>query len=109
MILDIATVVLVCVGLFFYVAGSVGVLRFPDFLTRLHALTKADNVGLGFVVVGLLLQAGSVSVSIKLLIIWGLALFTGATAAALLARSARESRPEVPGESEVPDEAGEGR
>lgn len=95
MILDIATVALVCVGLFFYAAGSIGVLRFPDYLSRLHALTKADNVGLGFVVLGLMLQSGSAAISVKLLIIWGLALFSAATAAALLARAARTSEPEA--------------
>ena len=39
-------------------AGSVGLLRFPDTLTRLHALTKADNLGLGLVVLGLMARAG---------------------------------------------------
>ncbi|OZF42004.1 monovalent cation/H(+) antiporter subunit G [Rhodococcus sp. 14-2470-1a] len=95
MILDIATVVLVVVGLFFYAAGSIGVLRFPDYLSRLHALTKADNVGLGFVVLGLILQSGSAAVSAKLFIIWGLALLSAATAAALLARSAGRSEPKL--------------
>jgi multicomponent Na+:H+ antiporter subunit G len=51
---------LLAVGAFFFLAGSTGVLRFPDVYTRLHALTKADNLGLGFVVLGLALQADSV-------------------------------------------------
>ena len=55
-VLDAVTVCAVLAGLFFFLAGTVGLLRFPDTLTRLHALTKADNLGLGLVVLGLLLQ-----------------------------------------------------
>ena len=57
--LDIVTITAVSAGAFFFLAGTVGLLRFPDTLTRLHALTKADNLGLGLVVLGLLPQAGS--------------------------------------------------
>lgn len=46
-------------GAFFFFAGTIGLLRFPDVYTRLHALTKADNLGLGLVVLGLVLQAES--------------------------------------------------
>src|ERR1700747_1155356 len=48
--LDIITIVAVSAGAFFFLAGTVGLLRFPDTLTRLHALPKADNLGLGLVV-----------------------------------------------------------
>ena len=41
---------LILAGMFFFVAGTVGLLRFPDFFTRLHALTKADNLGFGLVI-----------------------------------------------------------
>ncbi len=50
--LDIFTILAVLAGAFFFFAGTVGLLRFPDPLTRLHALTKADNLGLGLVVIG---------------------------------------------------------
>ncbi|HCC61138.1 MAG TPA: cation:proton antiporter [Pseudomonas sp.] len=40
-------------GLLFFVAGSIGLLRFPDTVSRLHALTKADTLGLGLVIAGL--------------------------------------------------------
>lgn len=52
---------LLVTGAGFYLAGTVGLMRFPDVYTRLHALTKADNLGLGFVVLGLALQAGSLT------------------------------------------------
>lgn len=85
-ILELWTVVAVVAGGFFFLAGTVGVLRFPDSLTRLHALTKADNLGLGLVVLGLLPQAGSVSAGLKLVCIWLLVLLSGATAGQLIAR-----------------------
>ena len=50
--LNLFTGIAVVAGAFFFLAGTVGLLRFPDSLTRLHALTKADNLGLGLVVVG---------------------------------------------------------
>jgi multicomponent Na+:H+ antiporter subunit G len=65
--LDIMTIIAISAGAFFFLAGTVGLLRFPDTLTRLHALTKADNVGLGLVVLGLLPQAGTVRGRFKLI------------------------------------------
>ena len=46
-LLDIVTIIAVSAGALFFLAGTVGLLRFPDSLSRLHALTKADNLGLG--------------------------------------------------------------
>ncbi|MEQ8834085.1 MAG: monovalent cation/H(+) antiporter subunit G [Miltoncostaeaceae bacterium] len=82
---SIIGLVLTALGALFFLAGTVGMVRFPDALTRLHALAKADNLGLGFVVVGLAVQAGSAAVALKLLIVWGLALVAGATSAFLIA------------------------
>ncbi|HYE35917.1 monovalent cation/H(+) antiporter subunit G [Methylocaldum sp.] len=78
-------------GVFFFFAGTVGLLRFPDVYTRIHALTKADNLGLGLVIFGLMLQAESWAVILKLLLIWLLALPASATACHLLARHALRS------------------
>ena len=79
---------LVVAGTFFFIAGTVGLLRFPDVFTRLHALTKADNLGLGLVVAGLAVRAGSWAVVLKLLLIWILVLLASATACYLVAQSA---------------------
>ncbi len=73
-------------GLLFFAAGSIGLLRFPDTLSRLHALTKADTLGLGLVVAGLALRAGSLLEVAQMLLIWLLVLASGATACQLLAR-----------------------
>jgi len=90
---DLLTVVGVTAGAFFFLAGTVGLLRFPDTLTRLHALTKADNLGLGLVVMGLLPQAEWPLDVIKLIAIWLFALLAGATVGQLMARVARRARP----------------
>jgi len=87
LIIELWTVVAVVAGGFFFLAGTVGLLRFPDSLTRLHALTKADNLGLGLVVLGLLPQVDSVSAGLKLVCIWLLVLVSGATAGQLIARA----------------------
>ncbi|MBV9980075.1 monovalent cation/H(+) antiporter subunit G [Bradyrhizobium sp.] len=89
---DMITLVAVSAGAFFFLAGTIGLLRFPDTLTRLHALTKADNLGLGLVVLGLLPQAASVRDALKLISVWLLALLAGATVSQLIARAAREAR-----------------
>jgi multicomponent Na+:H+ antiporter subunit G len=72
----------------FFLAGSVGLLRFPDLYCRLHALTKADNIGLGLIVLGLMIQSFSLGEVLKLLLIWLLVLLAGSTVAHLVARSA---------------------
>ena len=86
---DIVTIVAVSAGAFFFLAGTVGLLRFPDALTRLHALTKADNLGLGLVVLGLLPLAESLRDGLKLVCVWLLVLLAGATVSQLIARAAR--------------------
>jgi multicomponent Na+:H+ antiporter subunit G len=76
---------LAVIGVVFFTAGTAGLLRFPDALSRLHALAKADNLGMGFVALGMALQAGSASVGVKLVFTWLLALLSGATCAYLIA------------------------
>ncbi len=85
---DIITIIAVSAGIFFFLAGTVGLLRFPDTLTRLHALTKADNLGLGLVVIGLLPQAESLRGRLELISIWLLVLLAGASVSQLIARTA---------------------
>lgn len=84
----VATALMLAGGAFFF-AGTVGVLRFPDVYCRLHALTKVDNLGLGLVLAGLALKAGSIGVALKLLLIWMLVLLASTTACHLTARAAR--------------------
>ena len=92
-IADTFTVLAIGVGAFFFVAGTVGLLRFPDPLTRLHALTKADNLGLGLIVLGLLPHAGGVLDALKLLSVWVLVQLSGSIVAQLIARFVRRAEP----------------
>jgi len=85
---DLLSAALLIFGGFFFLAGTLGLLRFPDVYTRLHALTKADNVGLGLIVIGLALQAESLAVIGKLILIWFLVLLAGASVANLIANKA---------------------
>ena len=85
LVADGLTIVAVCAGAFFFLAGTVGLLRFPDALSRLHALTKADNLGLGLIVLGLAFQADSALAVCKLLVVWLLALLAGAAVTQLIA------------------------
>ena len=88
--LDLSSIAAVLAGAFFYLAGTVGLLRFPDSLTRLHALSKADNLGLGLIVLGLLPRVDGALVAVKLVCVWLLVLLSGATVAQLIARVARD-------------------
>jgi len=91
---DIFTVVLVSAGALLFLAGTLGLLRFPDTLSRLHAISKADNLGLGLIVVGLLPQMASLAGGLKLIGIWLLAQLSAATASQLLARAVQRDRAE---------------
>jgi multicomponent Na+:H+ antiporter subunit G len=88
--IDVVIVVLVLCGSFFFLAGTTGLLRFPDVFTRLHALIKADNLGLGLIVLALMFHTASWAVRLKLLLIWLLVLGTTATTCHLIARTALE-------------------
>lgn len=90
MLINVLSALLMIAGAIFFLAGTLGLLRFPDVYTRLHALTKADNVGLGLIVAGLALQAESWPVVGKLLLIWLLVLFAGAAVSHLISCGALE-------------------
>ena len=90
---DILTIIFVSAGALFFLAGTVGLIRFPDPLTRLHALTKVDNLGLGLVVLGLLPQATGLFGALKLVAIWLLVQLSGAIVTQLIAGTVRQHGP----------------
>ncbi len=99
MIFDALSVLLLLLGLFFFVSGLLGLWRFPDTFARLHALTKADNLGLGLVMTGLLFQVPDVLWAIKFVLVWLLALVASAVNAYLIAvflHRQQEGRDESP-------------
>jgi multicomponent Na+:H+ antiporter subunit G len=87
---DWTTVFLGMAGAAFFLAGTVGILRFPDFFSRLHAVTKADTLGLGLIVTGLLFQATNLAGGLKLVLIWVLAMIASSSACYLMAGCQRD-------------------
>ena len=77
-------------GGLFCVVGAVGMLRMPDFYTRLHAASVIETLGGGLIMLGLLLQAGVTLVAVKLLIVSLLVFFASPTATHALAKAAME-------------------
>ena len=88
-LLGLFSLVAIGAGVFFFVAGTLALLRFPDSLSRLHALTKADNLGLGLVVLGLLPRAGSPLAMLKLVVLWALVQLSSASVAQLIGGALR--------------------
>jgi len=75
-------------GSFFAIVGGVGVIRFPDLFTRLHAAGVTDTGGAGLILVGLMFQGGVTLVSAKLLLILGFMWFSSPVSTYALARAA---------------------
>ena len=84
-VMDGVVLILLAFSMLFFCAGTLGLLRFGDTLSRLHALTKADNVGLGLLVAALAMHSLDVRVAIELVLVWTLVMFSGATTCHLLA------------------------
>lgn len=91
-ILNVISAILLITGGVFGILGGIGLLRFPDFYSRLHAAGITDTLTALMIVTGLLIQAGLALVSIKLLLILLLLLFTAPTASHALARAALADR-----------------
>lgn len=73
------------------VVSGLGLLRFPDLYTRMHAASMLDTLGAAMILLGLVLQAGFGVVAFKLLLVLGFLAFTTTTAAHALAKSAMAS------------------
>ena len=99
---DAIAALLLAAGCFFYIAGTVGLLRFPDVYSRLHALTKADNLGLFLVCLGLAVHSRSGRTAGLLLVIWLLGLLAATVSCHLIARRALYAHPPAPGELPEP-------
>ena len=88
MLLEISSWILLIFGSLVLITGAVGMVRLPDFYTRLHAASVIDTLGCMLIVSGLLLQAGFSIVAIKLVLIVIFVLFTSPAAAHALAKAA---------------------
>ncbi len=89
MALELLALALIALGAFFFLAGTIGLLRFPDTLCRLHALTKADGLGLGLTCLGIALLAGSAGEVARIVLIWFFVAFSSAVCGHLIARHVR--------------------
>ena len=83
---------LVCLGVFFLLAGAVGLIRFPDFYTRMHAAGKCDTLGSLLVLTGLALHEGFDLASVKLIIVAVFIFVTSPTATHAIARAAKRNQ-----------------
>lgn len=88
MLLDLASAFCLAAGSLFAIIGGIGLLRFPDFYSRLHAAGVTDTLGAALILVGLMLQATQYSVIFKLMLVLVYLLFTSPTASHALARAA---------------------
>ena len=79
-IIDVLSWICLVAGGAFCVIGGVGLLRMPDFYTRMHAASVTDTLGMGLMMLGMVLQAGLTLVSAKLVMIVLLLLLTGPAA-----------------------------
>jgi multicomponent Na+:H+ antiporter subunit G len=91
-LLDVLSGICLLGGAIFLLIGAIGVLRFPDFYTRLHAVSVCDTLGAGLVLLGLMLQGGLSLVTVKLLLIFYFMIFSGPTAVHALAQAALQSK-----------------
>jgi multicomponent Na+:H+ antiporter subunit G len=87
-LIDLLSWLILLGGVAFALIGSVGLLRMPDFYTRLHAAGITDTLGAGLILLGLMLQAGWTLISVKLLLILIFLWFTGPIATHALSRAA---------------------
>ncbi len=91
MIADLASWVLIVIGAFGVLTGGIGVLRLPDFYTRMHAAGITDTLGAGAIIAGLMIQSGLTLVTVKLALILIFLFFTNPTSSFSLAHAALTS------------------
>ncbi|MBE0546854.1 MAG: monovalent cation/H(+) antiporter subunit G [Rubrivivax sp.] len=104
LLIDVLSWACLLAGSAFCIVGATGLLRMPDFYTRMHAASVVDTLGAGFMLLGLLLQAGLTLVAVKLVMIGALLLLTSPTATHALARAgfARGLKPLLAAEEGAP-------
>ena len=88
LIVDLLSWVLLSVGAIFILIGGIGVVRLPEFYTRMHAASLTDSIGTILILVGIMLQAGVSLAAFKLMAILVFMLLTGPTATYALANAA---------------------
>jgi multicomponent Na+:H+ antiporter subunit G len=90
-VLEMVANLFLITGIIFFIVGTVGIFRFFDLYTRLHAISKVDNLGLGFIALGMMLHSGSLLISLKISLIWLLALLSSSTLSYILSSASLEA------------------
>lgn len=103
LVIDILSWLLLVVGSVFCIIAAIGVLRLPDYFSRIHAAGILDTLGTGALILGMMLQGGFTLVTLKLGMILAIIVITGPTATHALARAALHNglTPELD-EDEIP-------
>ncbi len=83
----ILSTIMLLIGSFFFLVGTIGLIRMPDVYSKMHATTKCDTLGAGFIMAGLMLLTGFSGVTIKLLLIIVFIWLTNPTAAHIIAKA----------------------
>jgi multicomponent Na+:H+ antiporter subunit G len=87
-VVDVITLALLLIGVFFFIVGTVGLLRLPDVFTRLHATTKSDTLGAVSVLTGLALYSGEFFTGAKMFLMIVFIFLANPTAAHAIAKAA---------------------
>lgn len=87
--LDIASWFCIVTGSFFGITGALGLFRFSDFYTRIHAASVVDTMCIGLILLGFILQSSDVLMILKLLLLLLTLAYTAPTATHILAKTAR--------------------
>ena len=104
MIVDALSWICILIGAFFIISGAIGILRLPDVFTRLHGASMIDTAGAGFLILGMILQAGWTLESLKLLIVLAIFFFTLPVAGHALSQAALRAglKPQLSPEQPAP-------
>jgi multicomponent Na+:H+ antiporter subunit G len=87
-ITDIMVGVLLAASLFFHAVAALGVMRMPDFYTRLHAVSKAETLGVILTLAALMVLAGLSLISVKLFFVGMFLFLANPTSTHAIARAA---------------------
>ena len=85
------TIALAAIGALFFLAGTLGLLRLPDFYTRVHAATKCDTVGAGAILLALVIHVAPHPEALKIIALLILVLLSSPTSGHALARAAHDT------------------
>lgn len=109
MALDVLSGLMIAAGCFFVLAGAIGLVRLPDVYARVHGASLIDTAGAGFILVGLMLQAGLSLETLKLLFILAIFFFTLPVAGHALARAAlyQGVKPQLSEDRRAPEDRNE--